>query len=58
VALGTSLSCEARLREGRLRRPFPHSIPAPETYHFVCRPDGLDDPVIRALRDWLVERLR
>jgi LysR family glycine cleavage system transcriptional activator len=58
VALGTSLSCESRLREGRLCRPFAQSVPSPETYHFVCRPDGLDDPVIRALRDWLVERLR
>ena len=58
VALGTSLSCESRLREGRLCRPFAQTVPSPETYHFVCRPDGLDDPVIRALRDWLVERLR
>lgn len=58
VALGTSLSCESRLREGRLRRPFAQSVPSPDNYHFVCRPDGLDDPVIRALRDWLVERLR
>jgi len=41
-----------------LCRPFAQTVPSPETYHFVCRPDGLDDPVIRALRDWLVERLR
>jgi len=27
------------------------------TYHLVCRPEGLEDPRIVALRDWLVEAL-
>jgi len=58
VALATTLSCEQRLRDGRLCRPFELSVASPETYHFVCRPDGLEDPAIRALRDWLVTRLR
>ncbi|MGH9887636.1 MAG: LysR substrate-binding domain-containing protein, partial [bacterium] len=58
VALGTMLGCASRLREKRLSRPFAHGIASSETYHFVCRPEGLDDPLIRALRDWLVERLR
>lgn len=58
VALGSPLSSESRLREGRLCRPFAQSVLSPENYHFVCRADGLDDPAIRSLRDWLVERLR
>ncbi len=58
IALGTSLSYESRLREGRLVRPFAQSVPSPENYHFVCRAEGLEDPAIRSLRDWLVERLR
>ena len=30
---------------------------SPSTYHLVCRPDGLEDPRIVALRDWLVDAL-
>ena len=49
---------ETRVREGRLVRPFDLSVRSDQTYHFVCRPADLaNDPRIRALRDWLVERL-
>jgi LysR family transcriptional regulator, glycine cleavage system transcriptional activator len=57
VALVSPLLCEQRLREGRLCRPFDVSVTSEPTYHFVCRPGGLEDARIRALRDWLVERL-
>jgi len=58
VALSTPLGCGARLRAGTLVRPFALSIPSPATYHFVCRPEGLQDPAICALRDWLMSGLR
>jgi LysR family glycine cleavage system transcriptional activator len=57
VALSTPILCDRWLRDGRLGRPFPGSQRSNETYHFVCRPEGLDDPRITALRDWLVGRL-
>jgi LysR family glycine cleavage system transcriptional activator len=58
VALGSKLGCDARLRAGKLRRPFALSVPSSDAFHFVCRPDDLRDPAIGALRDWLVSRLR
>lgn len=58
VALGSRLGCESRLREGRLCQPFREAVPSAETYHLVYRPGALEDPALRALRDWLVERLR
>jgi LysR family glycine cleavage system transcriptional activator len=58
VALSFPLLCETRVREGRLVRPFELSVRSDQTYHFVCRPADLaNDSRIRALRDWLVDRL-
>ncbi|MEW6269308.1 MAG: transcriptional regulator GcvA [Thermodesulfobacteriota bacterium] len=57
VALSTTLLCERWLDDGRLCQPLPQRVRSAETYHLVCRPDGLDDPRITALRDFLVERL-
>jgi LysR family glycine cleavage system transcriptional activator len=57
VALTSPLLCASRLRGGRLVRAFPLSYRSESTYHFVCRPEDLEDPAIRALRDWLVDRL-
>ncbi len=57
VALSTPILCEARLRGGRLVRPFEKSVRSADTYHFVCRPEGLGDRRIAALRDWLVTAL-
>ncbi|HEU4428476.1 MAG TPA: LysR substrate-binding domain-containing protein [Myxococcota bacterium] len=57
AALASPLHCERRVREGRLLRPFAVSVRSPHTYHFVCRPEGLQDPAILGLRDWLVKRL-
>ncbi len=57
VALSTTILCAPRLRAKSLVRPFPQTARSEATYHFVCRPESLDDPRITALRDWLVERL-
>lgn len=57
VALSTPILCAARLRAKRLRRLFRMAVRSAETYHFVCRPESLEDPLIAALRDWLVLRL-
>jgi LysR family glycine cleavage system transcriptional activator len=57
VALSTPILCAARLRAKRLRRLFRTAVRSAETYHFVCRPESLDDPLIATLRDWLVLRL-
>lgn len=57
VALSTEMLCEAWLRDGRLCRPLAQRARSAETYHLVCRPEGLDDPRIAALRDFLIEGL-
>jgi LysR family transcriptional regulator, glycine cleavage system transcriptional activator len=57
VALTSTLLCEARLRDGRLCRPFELAVRSESTYHFVCRPEALGDPSIRAFRDWLLASL-
>jgi LysR family glycine cleavage system transcriptional activator len=57
VALSMMVLCAPRLREKRLCRPFRETARSDSTYHFVCRPESLDDPRVAALRDWLVERL-
>jgi LysR family glycine cleavage system transcriptional activator len=57
VALSTELLCASWLRDGRLHQALPQRARSAETYHLVCRPEGLDDPRIMALRDFLVEGL-
>lgn len=57
VALSTPILCAQRLRAQRLRRIFRVTSRSEPTYHFVCRPESLDDPRITALRDWLLARL-
>jgi LysR family glycine cleavage system transcriptional activator len=57
VALSTDFLCAHRLAAGRLCAPFRVRARSTATYHLVCRPEGLEDPRIVALRDWLVEAL-
>jgi LysR family transcriptional regulator, glycine cleavage system transcriptional activator len=57
VALTSQFLCEQRLAAGRLCEPFHVRVRSQNTYHLVCRPEGLDDPRIVALRDWLVDAL-
>lgn len=57
VALSSSILCATELASGRLCVPFDLPAPSSETYHFVCRPESLDDPRVLAFRDWLVASL-
>jgi LysR family glycine cleavage system transcriptional activator len=57
VALSSHFLCEPRLAAGRLCEPFDLRVRSASTYHLVCRPEGLEDPRITALRDWLVDAL-
>jgi len=57
VALSTPLLCAPELADGRLCIPLDLPAPSAATYHFVCRPESLEDPRIIAFRDWLVDAL-
>jgi LysR family glycine cleavage system transcriptional activator len=57
VALSIDFLCARRLAAGRLVAPFNLRARSVSTYHLVCRPEGLEDARIVALRDWLVETL-
>ncbi len=57
VALSTRFLCGAELASGRLVAPLDFELESAETYHLVCREDGLRDPRITAFRDWLVDSL-
>jgi LysR family transcriptional regulator, glycine cleavage system transcriptional activator len=57
IALCAPFLCSQRLASGKLCVPFDIPLASPATYHLVCRPEGLSDPRIVALRDWLVDSL-
>ncbi len=57
VALCGRFLCERQLTAKQLCVPFDVAVASQSTYHLVCRADGLSDPRIVALRDWLVEAL-
>ena len=57
VALAARFLCEPRLTAKRLCVPFDRTVRSASTYHFVCRPERLDDPRIAAFRDWLIDAL-
>lgn len=57
VALCAPFLCAARLASGKLAVPFDVPLASAATYHLVCRPEGLGDPRVVALRDWLVDSL-
>ncbi len=54
IALTSDVIAERALRERRLVRPFAVTATAPWTYHLVMRPDGREDPAVRAFREWIV----
>jgi len=57
VALCAPFLCAERLASGKLCVPFDIPLASKSTYHLVCRPEGLADARIVALRDWLVDSL-
>jgi LysR family glycine cleavage system transcriptional activator len=54
VALGRTTLVAQDLREGRLVRPFGPVLECPLAYYLVCRPRDAEDPMIVALREWLI----
>jgi LysR family glycine cleavage system transcriptional activator len=57
VAVTSRLLCATELADGRLFAPFDLPAPSSSTYHFVCRPESLEDPRVVSFRDWLVAAL-
>lgn len=53
VALARSVLAADALASGRLVRPFNIALPAEYAYYFVCPPDHLKRPKVKAFRDWL-----
>ncbi len=43
------------LSSGRLIKPFDLVLPSDHWYWFVCPPENLERPKVRAFRDWLLE---
>lgn len=57
VALSSRLLCAAEVANDRLCIPLAPRANFAQTYHLVCRPEGLEDARIIAFRDWLVAAL-
>jgi LysR family glycine cleavage system transcriptional activator len=57
VALLSTFLVADDLAAGRLVRPFAHALAEDFSYFFVCLPEGVDMPRIRAFRDWLLREL-
>jgi LysR family glycine cleavage system transcriptional activator len=55
VVLTTMSTAGDDLQAGRLVRPFDLSLPLDFKVHFVCPPGALEQPNIRAFRDWVIE---
>lgn len=58
VALGRSALVADAIRKGDLVKPFSLALPCKYAYYVVCSQASLDDPVVRAFRDWLIEEGR
>ncbi len=54
VALVSEFLVRQDLDSGRLVKPFDLVLPSDHWYWFVCPPDHLERPGVRAFRDWLV----
>ncbi len=54
VALVSEFLVRQDLESGRLVKPFDLVLPSDHRYWFVCPPEHLDRPSVRAFRDWLV----
>jgi len=58
VALASEFLVRHDLKSGRLIKLFDLVLPSNHWYWFVCPPEHLDRPKVRAFRDWLVEALK
>lgn len=55
VSLGLLPLIESELRSGHLIRPFEQDFTPSRSYHLVYPPDAMDQPQLKAFRDWIVE---
>lgn len=55
VVLVSEFLVRQDLLKGRLVKPFDLVLPSSHWYWFVCPPENLERPKVRAFRDWLVE---
>ncbi len=55
VSLGLLPLIESELRSGHLVRPFKKDFAPSRSYHLVYPPDAMDQPQLKAFRDWVVE---
>ena len=58
VALVSEFLVRHDLESGRLVKLFDLVLPSDHWYWFVCPPENMDRPKVRAFRDWLVAKLR
>jgi LysR family glycine cleavage system transcriptional activator len=57
VALATSVLIGDDLATGQLVRPFPHAVPSPFSYYFVCPEAACDRPKIAEFRAWMMQEV-
>ena len=57
ILLGRGALVEDDLKAGRLVRPFKTALIAPFCYYVVCPKGGLDQPNVKAFRDWMFEEV-
>ncbi|MDX1610313.1 MAG: transcriptional regulator GcvA [Halofilum sp. (in: g-proteobacteria)] len=57
VALGSTLLVVDDLAAGRLVRPFEVALEDQYCYYFVCLPESMSNPRVRAFRDWVFGEL-
>ena len=55
-ALGLAPLVDEDLEAGRLVKPFPLEIESAFSFWFVCRADRIEEPKIRAFRNWVFEQ--
>ncbi|MCP4432799.1 MAG: transcriptional regulator GcvA [Gammaproteobacteria bacterium] len=54
VALGSNTFVEDLLESGRLVKPFDITLYNQSAYYVVCPPSHLDNPSVKAFKDWLM----
>lgn len=55
VALGLLPLIQAELQSEQLIRPFREAFTPSRSYHLVYPPDAMDQPQLKAFRDWILE---
>jgi LysR family glycine cleavage system transcriptional activator len=57
VAMGDDFLAASHLAAGRLIKPFTQSMLSKNAYYFIASPEMLENPLLRAFRDWLFQRM-